>query len=630
LVGERNGIRAVSDFRIDSTLFLYRTANLYKGLNLYGCSDNNRTDSIPTIYNGVVTPKLTKTVVQSQSYDSLKTDRIIFDSLAPVPSHTNYELFADTANHTIGMHIGNDVTIQLGQEEVKYVYNNTGTTILNGKAVYTNGVYTAGGNDVATVALAKADASTTAFTLGLATQDIPTGHYRYITVRGHINGLNTNKSWWNEGDVLYLSDSTAGELINTYPDNPTSLKVRVGRLITKHGSTGRINVRVNQSYRVEDLANTNIATPLDDDALVYSSGRWVNKPILTVSAGQGVKFYPNARIITASSTQNSFAIETMAKTPLDSTENVDAISVTSATSPVIKAAYLYNTAVGRTSIDAGTWSFDFYASVSSTGAGRVSSITKNIYRVRPNSLSTVTTTGSGTSRNCKASAATGKPFSTDSITASATRTACSFVQTPKGLYQITARNNDTSVTILVPSTYTNESAVAFSTWKLMFGNSTGTITALTTNYSLYQTNSVQPAFTFETKDKIGKVIFGISNNTTTVNYVYQGTERYSHINTPLAVLHDNLAGLDASGTSYHHMTTAEYTGTGTGNFVKQDSPTFTTKITTPAVTVTTSDTTSIGYAVGTIQMRITASDTSAWLLIRTNGSITARWKKLTP
>lgn len=49
-----------------------------------------------------------------------------------------------------------------------------------------------------------------------------------------------------------------------------------------------------------------------------------------------------------------------------------------------------------------------------------------------------------------------------------------------------------------------------------------------------------------------------------------------------------------------------------------------------AFTVTTTDTTSVGYSVGSIQMRITASDTSVWMLIRTTGSITARWKKLTP
>ena len=48
-----------------------------------------------------------------------------------------------------------------------------------------------------------------------------------------------------------------------------------------------------------------------------------------------------------------------------------------------------------------------------------------------------------------------------------------------------------------------------------------------------------------------------------------------------------------------------------------------------ALALTTTDTTSVGYPVGTIQMRITAADTSAWLLIRSTGTINARWKKLT-
>lgn len=70
---------------------------------------------------------------------------------------------------------------------------------------------------------------------------------------------------------------------------------------------------------------------------------------------------------------------------------------------------------------------------------------------------------------------------------------------------------------------------------------------------------------------------------------------------------------------------------GAGRFgVTQYSTIDSTKVAAKAFEILTTDTTSVGYNVGSIQMRITASDTSAWLLIRTTGSINARWKKLTP
>lgn len=477
---------------------------------------------------------------------SLNVNHLYFDTIPAIPARKDGTFYYDSAYRTVALMTGKDITLQLGQEEHTLCRNYTSATITNGSPVYITG----SGTRYPWIALADADVEASSFVLGIATQDIPKDSIGFITVRGIINDVNT--TGMTVGNEIYLS-GWEGHFTDTVP-TINLYKVRLGRVLTV-GATGKIYVRQIPFTKVSSLSDVSLSSTAINDALVWDGTKWVNRSVSTISAGSGVEFYPNARVITASSNQNLFPIETMFKTPLDSTEKVDAISVTAANSPLIAGAYLYNTALGRTSIDAGTWNFDFYCSVSSTGAGRVSSITKNIYRVRPNSLSTVTTTGTGTSRRCKASAATGKPFAADSVTPSATRTACSFVQTPKGLYQITAYNNDTSVTILVPSTYTNETGVALSTWKLMFGNSTGTITNLTTNYGLYATTDVRPAYTFETKDKIGKVLFGVSNNTTTVNYVYQGTSRYSKITTPLAVLHDNLAGLNAG--NYQHLTTAE-------------------------------------------------------------------------
>ena len=100
-------------------------------------------------------------------------------------------------------------------------------------------------------------------------------------------------------------------------------------------------------------------------------------------------------------------------------------------------AYLYDTALGVTTIPAGDWVWSIYASVSSHAGTRVSTLTSNVYTVV--SAGTVTTAFvSGTTATVTASV--GTPFATcvaDAVNPPNSTTA-SMVQTPKGLYQITA------------------------------------------------------------------------------------------------------------------------------------------------------------------------------------------------
>lgn len=310
------------------------------------------------------------------------------------------------------------------------------------------------------------------------------------------------------------------------------------------------------SIAIDDLSDVIITSALVDQTLRFNGSEWVNSEMVAVSASSGIEFFPDTTDIIAKSAENDFVLETLNKFPVTTGETVDAISC--ANNTVIASAYLYDAALGRTSIDAGNWGFDFYLSVSSVAAGRVSSVTKNIYKVSPYTNPTVSITGSGTSRTCTASS--GTPFATTKIDASATNTTASFVRTPKGVYQITARTSDTEVTIATPTGYGNESTVAFSVWKKLFGAGSATITNLTTNYGLYSTNTSQPAFTIAVTDKLGMVIFGTSNNTTTVNYVYNGNVHYSHFATPLITLHDNLAGLQGGAAGeYYHLTAAQAT-----------------------------------------------------------------------
>jgi hypothetical protein len=205
----------------------------------------------------------------------LDVEKIQFET-DPSTIYKQGNIYYDKTWQTISAEIGRDVTLQIGQEDLRRVYNDTGSTIYNGKAVYVTGVHSDWPKDCVTVALAKSNEASTAYVLGLATQDISNNDYGFITVRGHVNDLNTDVSGWNVGNILYLSDTSSGELVNTIPTAP-SLEIRVARLITKSASVGRLDViLLPQTYRLGDLADVTITSPSTNQFLKYNGNEWVN------------------------------------------------------------------------------------------------------------------------------------------------------------------------------------------------------------------------------------------------------------------------------------------------------------------------------------------------------------------
>jgi len=139
--------------------------------------------------------------------------------------------------------------------------------------------------------------------------------------------------------------------------------------------------------------------------------------------------------------------------------------------------------------------------------------------------------------------------------ANANITACSYIQTPTGFFAISGFTSDQIVTITVPSTYVNETTVAFSKHKKLFQITTGDIG--NTLITLQNIISTQPAFPIASGDKLSTIYFGTTTNTsdTTISYTHNGTARYSHLDSPIVLRHNDLAGLGISGASepYGHI-----------------------------------------------------------------------------
>jgi hypothetical protein len=166
------------------------------------------------------------------------TTSVKFNTAGGNPTYAEGLLFYDNTQKALSYYNSEaDVTLNLGQENFVYVYNNTGSTITDGQVVYINGV-NAG---VPTIALARSDAETTAHAAGVATHAIETGTHGFVTAFGEINNLDTNA--FNAGDTLYLSPTTAGALTNVRPTQP-NFTTLVGKVTEKSITTGKIVVNL--------------------------------------------------------------------------------------------------------------------------------------------------------------------------------------------------------------------------------------------------------------------------------------------------------------------------------------------------------------------------------------------------
>ena len=128
-----------------------------------------------------------------------------------------------------------NVVLQVGEEQVVRVQNNTGGALNNGEVVYINGA----DGDMPTVDKAIASNDTQSRrSIGVVTHNIPNGTEGFVTTGGIVRGINTGA--WSVGDPVYLSTSTAGLLTTTKPPQDGNNIVRVGFVTVVDTSDGEI------------------------------------------------------------------------------------------------------------------------------------------------------------------------------------------------------------------------------------------------------------------------------------------------------------------------------------------------------------------------------------------------------
>jgi hypothetical protein len=178
------------------------------------------------------------------------------------------------------------------------VVNKTTPSVTLSKADYQVCLVSGAQGQRLAVRLAKADSdANSAGTLGIASETILINQEGFITSIGAIEDINTTGSLqgetWADGDILYLSPSTFGAITNVKPVAPDHTVI-VGYVEYAHVNHGKIYVKIDNGYELDELHNVAITTPANGNFLEYNGTVWVNQGLvytIELIAALTVDFY---------------------------------------------------------------------------------------------------------------------------------------------------------------------------------------------------------------------------------------------------------------------------------------------------------------------------------------------------
>jgi hypothetical protein len=220
-------------------------------------------------------------------------DYIDFDT-TPTVSNAAGRLYWDATQQTLSVGLNANIAADIGQTLYAYATNDEAVTINKGQPVY---MFSAQGDRVSVKLASNSGDATSAKTLGVCAENIAAGQAGMILCQGVQDGLNL--SAYSPGDTLYVG-ATAGTLTNVKPYAPNHL-VYVGVVERANAGNGRLYVRVQNGYEMDELHNVSAQNPTNGQVLIYneSTSLWTKN---TITAGTGISVTNGAGSITIAST----------------------------------------------------------------------------------------------------------------------------------------------------------------------------------------------------------------------------------------------------------------------------------------------------------------------------------------
>ena len=184
--------------------------------------------------------------------------------------------------------MGNNVTLQIGEENVTRVVNKSGIDLLeaNYQVVRIRKVAEGGaqGQRLAVVLAQGNSENNSTEVLGLVTETILVNQEGFVTNFGEVKEIDTTGTLqgetWVDGNILYLSDTVAGGLTNVRPVAPNH-SVIVGYVTYAHAVHGKIYVAVDTGYELGELHNVYAPSPANNASIWWNSStlRYENNTI---------------------------------------------------------------------------------------------------------------------------------------------------------------------------------------------------------------------------------------------------------------------------------------------------------------------------------------------------------------
>jgi hypothetical protein len=179
---------------------------------------------------------------------------------------------------------GGTTISNLGQHLHTRVVNKTTPLVPLTKAGYQVVIVAGATGQRLSVKLARADNdANSAGTLGIVCENIAGNQEGFICSVGQVTNINTTGSLqgetWADGDSLYLSGTTFGAITNVKPTAPIH-EVRIGYVEYAHAINGKIYVKIDNGYELDELHNVAITSAANGNFLEYNGSLWVNRGIV--------------------------------------------------------------------------------------------------------------------------------------------------------------------------------------------------------------------------------------------------------------------------------------------------------------------------------------------------------------
>ncbi len=266
--------------------------------NLDGITDWQPGDWL--IFNGTVWQKIDQSWATAGANNNITSmtgitggisspDFIQFDTGATVTNAAG-RLYWDATQQTLTVGLNANIAADVGQTLYAYATNDEAVTINKGQPVY---MYSAQGDRVSVKLAYNTGDATSAKTLGVCAENIAAGQAGMILCQGVQDGLDL--SAYTAGDTLYLG-ATAGTLTNVKPYAPNHL-VYIGVVERANMGNGRLYVRVQNGYEMDELHNVSAQNPSNGQVLIYnaSTSLWEKN---TLTDGTGITITEGAGSIT--------------------------------------------------------------------------------------------------------------------------------------------------------------------------------------------------------------------------------------------------------------------------------------------------------------------------------------------